>query len=877
MFIIKILASAILLFVFCFFAGFHAYASNISLEDALDVKKRTHKYDASELRMDQIVIDIYKLIEDRSKSDTEKERILSTLIVDGEKAWSEYKRLNSYQRADRYLYEHFTRAITDYYYSVNKIYMTTSYYERLAENGYEDNLLDIYLVSYIKVADTYLSLGQLELAKESIEKVKEYIDGFFEVDYESLELNAPYSIALNSNYNTLLIQYSYLSGDEEITLSEAQKFFDLMLRYYDINYTTPYVRLVGPTGAPDFFMRYDSESIKHAYLRQDAKVLFTFAKFFAKHGDLERADKALIKSVESISQNRGSAVDDFSGSYDSDFMQKFAFQNGGLAAYASEISHTKSKIKYIYEEHLYKAVVLAAEKKFKEAQSEIILAQESLKKLYSYYQKLAPEVINIDRVKETYPELLSAEALVYMSQSEFYFAGLAYRNLIKTNEEYRESLPIEYRRGFFRGYSKDAYIGMIKAKASEYIKTNKKEDFDSFLAVFDMLSARQLKDIREDFKTQVPCVDNLNLRLGKDEMVYILFDADDSYIAVGISQSIYGLDIIPKEKDFDKRIYIARDELAERHLYQETALTELTKDLLTPLGKYSGVKTIHLLADGAVSALPFDMLPLNGGMVYDKYQVDYMVSLGETISNKGNYATFLGVADPAYAKNAAMKVSSVDVFSERSMDISGYFQPLPETREEVASIAKLVSEAKLLVGTEAAESKLKSIPLSGYSIIHFATHGILGGEIPEMPEPALVLSEEDGEDSLLSVSEISKLSLDADLVVLSACNTGSGKYYRGEGITGIARGFKLAGASEIVASLWPVDSFATKSLMEYFYGYIRSGKSPSTALYEAKGALMKSLAVSDGTDRALKKSDKEKIDFSGYSNPYYWSAFVLIR
>jgi CHAT domain-containing protein len=147
--------------------------------------------------------------------------------------------------------------------------------------------------------------------------------------------------------------------------------------------------------------------------------------------------------------------------------------------------------------------------------------------------------------------------------------------------------------------------------------------------------------------------------------------------------------------------------------------------------------------------------------------------------------------------------------------------------------------------------------LAGYRIVHFATHGLLNNEHPELSGIVLSLVDEQGQpqDGFLRLHDIYDLKLPVDLVVLSACNTGLGKDVRGEGLIGLTRGFMYAGASSIVASLWKVDDEATGQLMRLFYGYmLRDGLSPAAALRKAQVTM-----------------SQEK----RWQSPYYWAGFVI--
>ena len=138
---------------------------------------------------------------------------------------------------------------------------------------------------------------------------------------------------------------------------------------------------------------------------------------------------------------------------------------------------------------------------------------------------------------------------------------------------------------------------------------------------------------------------------------------------------------------------------------------------------------------------------------------------------------------------------------------------------------------------------LRSLDLSQYRILHFAAHAVLGDQVKTLSQPALVLSqsqETDSEDGLLQLSDIVELKLNADLVVLSACETGLGRLRDGEGIVGLTRAFLYAGASSAAVSLWKVEDQSTSLLMERFYQNLKRGLNKAEALRQAKLDIMRS-------------------------------------
>jgi CHAT domain-containing protein len=161
------------------------------------------------------------------------------------------------------------------------------------------------------------------------------------------------------------------------------------------------------------------------------------------------------------------------------------------------------------------------------------------------------------------------------------------------------------------------------------------------------------------------------------------------------------------------------------------------------------------------------------------------------------------------------------------------------------------------VGFEANRRRATSPELGQYRIVHFATHGLLNTEHPELSSLVLSLFDEQGnpQDGFLRLHDIYNLNLPADLVVLSACNTGLGKEVRGEGLVGIVRGFMYAGAARVVASLWKVDDEATAELMKRFYRHMLEDDMPAAA--------------------ALRAAQVELRQHKRWHSPYFWAGFVL--
>jgi CHAT domain-containing protein len=184
---------------------------------------------------------------------------------------------------------------------------------------------------------------------------------------------------------------------------------------------------------------------------------------------------------------------------------------------------------------------------------------------------------------------------------------------------------------------------------------------------------------------------------------------------------------------------------------------------------------------------------------------------------------------------------------------------LPFSREEADTIAALVPARDVFKAVDFRASRTTVLvgSLEGYRMVHFATHGVLDSARPSLSSLVLSLVDERGapQNGYLRLHDIYNLRLDADLVVLSACQTALGKEIRGEGLVGLTRAFMYAGAPRVVASLWEVNDVATAELMKAFYaGMLRRRLAPAAALRAAQLELSRN---------------------PRWASPYYWAGFTL--
>ena len=278
---------------------------------------------------------------------------------------------------------------------------------------------------------------------------------------------------------------------------------------------------------------------------------------------------------------------------------------------------------------------------------------------------------------------------------------------------------------------------------------------------------------------------------------------------------------------------------------------------------------VIIIPDGPLNFLPFEALQAEDGkFLVSSALVSYAPSATalwsvRTRARRTSSAdrTLLAIGDVDYADRHIAQGTNIkaawipaSVLRDLAELSDRQLQNLPESREEVVSIARIAGpRATVLLGREATETAFKAQPLSRFRIIHLAVHAIADSRYPD--RSALVLApDQPPEDGLLQVREISRLNLNADLVTLSACETGIGMSEGEAGVISLERAFLVGGAKAVIASLWNVEDRSTSALMEAFYGYLAKGEDKATALALAK---------------------RELLEKPSTSSPYFWAAFIM--
>lgn len=286
--------------------------------------------------------------------------------------------------------------------------------------------------------------------------------------------------------------------------------------------------------------------------------------------------------------------------------------------------------------------------------------------------------------------------------------------------------------------------------------------------------------------------------------------------------------------------------------------------LLDPIRELTAKRRAIIVPDGILHLIPFDALPLAGRpLLGDQHIVTIAPSatvlhlIRSSAPAVPRPARILAVGDVSYAPLVA---GSQDRSRETRgiFDIDGHaIADLPSTADEIAAVVEQAgASAVTLLGNDATETAFKRAPLASFSVLHLAVHGAADTKFPDRSALVFAADPESVEDGLLQVREIDGLHLDADLVVLSACDTGAGRIQGQEGIANIVRAFLYAGARSVVSTLWEVDDAFTTALMKRFYAKLASGKPADEALHEAKAEM------------------RQRLGPNGV--PYFWGPFTVV-
>lgn len=370
------------------------------------------------------------------------------------------------------------------------------------------------------------------------------------------------------------------------------------------------------------------------------------------------------------------------------------------------------------------------------------------------------------------------------------------------------------------------------------------------------------------YNTTTATVDQLQQILAPDQQLIEYALTDSALYVFSMHAGSFNFYKTALQEPLEAMVMQMRQGLLDRNF---SAYTENAYKLhqLLAAGWQENHKQLIIIPDGILGYIPFEVLLSKkvSGSAANYWQLpyllkDYVISYNYSATlylnefkkkeYKAHQNFIVGFA-PHFTTDTELLAQADTLEAERNG--RGGLLKLSGAQQELSKIAELF-QGTFYFGEDATEANFKQA-IQQSRVIHLGTHGILDDENPAMSHLVFTTTADSLEDNLLYTYELYNLKLNAELVTLSACNTGSGQLREGEGVMSLARGFAYAGCPNLVTSLWPASDQATARLMQRFYYYLSNGWSKNKALHQAK---LDFLADAD----------------ENLSNPFYWGSFILV-
>ncbi|WP_438423358.1 CHAT domain-containing protein [Aquimarina macrocephali] len=501
------------------------------------------------------------------------------------------------------------------------------------------------------------------------------------------------------------------------------------------------------------------------------------------------------------------------------------------------------------------------------------------------YQNYKDKVAFAKQVKRIYTNAIKTHLLIYREtqkmkalEKAFYYSERSKANTLKEllNDSYAKDfigLPLEVietgkklktDRAFYQGQIVKEFSNeitdtiKIKGFENELFNLNRKED-----SLTKVLEKEYPKYYQLKYQNKIITVSDIQQRLDEKTTLLEFFTLDSITYAFIVSKKTISLQELPISK-ITERVEEFRESIISKNTvtFKENAHTLYNKLIAPVSGKFVGDQLI-VIPDGPLWHLNFELLltrkeDSNNPALLPYLLKDYAVTYANSAnllftpfdsnlqSEVAQECLAFSFSDSTQAKG----VSAMSLVALRNMD-----NDLPGTRKEIKAISKII-DGKYYYGSQAVEANFKK-NADKYNILHLALHGHVDNEHPENSTLHFTKSNDTIEDNMLYSHELFALDIPAELTVLSACNTGTGKIASGEGIMSLGNAFQYAGTKSLLLTSWEVSDQTTPRLMESFYANLKEGMNKAKALQQAK---LDYLAIGD----------------INRMNPVYWGGFYLV-
>ena len=743
--------------------------------------------------------------------------------------------------------------------------------EPLPNTEMDEELIDLLSVSYSFIAKMYTDEGKYELAQQYYDKNIRYI----------LQKKPNDLASLNTNYSLLAELYGKKGQYEN-----SNAYFKKALGFYlkdqtgingiiatAHNLSENYLAL-SKTDSAQYYLKlaknYLNETHHFAsyHHRVQAKLEQKMNNYelalkelnFALHLEKEKWKNAKNESIAIIYNEIGMLQAAF-GQY----VSAVANYNLGLEQVEDFDSKGTSTLKLLKNKSI-SLNKLGNNDNYKATMETVNLGIKTLDTLKPSFRSKADQLFLIEDAFPLFESGLEAAYQLYASTSDDSLIDLAFRYSEKSKSVLLLEALLEAKATQFANIPNDVLERESELKSEityleKQIKNSETDQSDQKDALFILKEEyRQLvQKLEVDYKsyydlkynTTTVSLEVSQKSLSKHQLLISYFYGNKAIYAIALNRGKKEMFRIPIDADLEaniKRVYQMLSDPKSDVIALGNATYSIYEHLLQPILNSGDQKKLIIIPDGLLNYLPFSALNTSpGGIRYlaENHAIGYVNSatlLSELEERQPKEHTILAFA-PSF--DGTVSVSNPD---------RGKLLPLPNNKKEVEQILTSF-HGRAYIDGEASLRNFKS-QLASFGMVHLATHAIFDDTAPEYSYLAFAQNGNAAED-LLYVADLYNLQLDADLVTLSACESGIGDLKRGEGFLSLARGFFYSGAASIASTLWKINDASTTTLMTSFYKNLSKGEAKDVALQNAQIEFL-----DNNRDNAL-------------SHPYYWSAFVI--
>ena len=743
--------------------------------------------------------------------------------------------------------------------------------EPLPNTEMDEELIDLLSVSYSFIAKMYTDEGKYELAQQYYDKNIRY----------SLQKKPNDLASLNTNYSLLAELYGKKGQYEN-----SNAYFKKALGFYlkdqtgingiiatAHNLSENYLAL-SKTDSAQYYLKlaknYLNETHHFAsyHHRVQAKLEQKMNNYelalkelnFALHLEKEKWKNAKNESIAIIYNEIGMLQAAF-GQY----VSAVANYNLGLEQVEDFDSKGTSTLKLLKNKSV-SLNKLGNNDNYKATMETVNLGIKTLDTLKPSFRSKADQLFLIEDAFPLFESGLEAAYQLYAFTSDDSLIDLAFRYSEKSKSVLLLEALLEAKATQFANIPNDVLERESELKSEityleRQIKNSETDQSDQKDALFILKEEyRQLvQKLEVDYKsyydlkynTTTVSLEVSQKSLSKHQLLISYFYGNKAIYAIALNRGKKEMFRIPIDADLEaniKKVYQMLSDPKSDVIALGNATYSIYELLLKPILNSGDQKKLIIIPDGLLNYLPFSALNTSpGGIRYlaENHAIGYVNSatlLSELEERQPKEHTILAFA-PSF--DGTVSVSNPD---------RGKLLPLPNNKKEVEQILTSF-HGRAYIDGEASLRNFKS-QLASFGMVHLATHAIFDDTAPEYSYLAFAQNGNAAED-LLYVADLYNLQLDADLVTLSACESGIGDLKRGEGFLSLARGFFYSGAASIASTLWKINDASTTTLMTSFYKNLSKGEAKDVALQNAQIEFL-----DNNRDNAL-------------SHPYYWSAFVI--